>query len=68
MDCWKKRDRMAEETTITVTKDDKDLFDWLFYTYGKKICKSKKEFFGEILRDYIKRNNIKSAKIEFDVD
>ncbi len=56
------------ETTITVTSGDKELFDWLFMVHGKRTCKSKKEFFGKILRYYIKGNNIKSVKIEFNVD
>jgi hypothetical protein len=56
------------ETTILVTREDKELFDWLFMVHGRKMCKSKKEFFGKILRYYIKENNIKSVKIEFDVD
>ncbi|WP_457613856.1 hypothetical protein [Methanocaldococcus sp.] len=56
------------ETTITVFKKDKDLFDFLYIVYGIKKCKSKKEFFGYLIKEYIKLSGIKSVRIEFDVE
>ncbi|XRO77883.1 hypothetical protein ACO3VM_09400 (plasmid) [Methanocaldococcus sp. 10A] len=62
----RKRDR--DDTTIGVRKEDKDIFDYLYMVHGKKIAGSKEEFFSHILKAYIKMNNIKSIRIEFDVE